>query len=97
VCWIADPDYIGTSAITRLKKPRTRELTDSREEVNAAISGIRSAVERRIAHLKNWKIVVTGCRGRLREPPNLIRIGTKLGFYRLGWGPMNNALGNQNR
>jgi hypothetical protein len=37
------------------------------------------------AHLKNWKILATGCRGRLSELPNIIRIITALEFYRLGW------------
>jgi hypothetical protein len=45
----------------------------------------RSAVERCIAHLKNWKILATGYRGRLAELPNVIRIVTRIEFYRLGW------------
>jgi len=42
-------------------------------------------VERCIARLKNWKILATGYRGRLAELPNVIRIITKLEFYRLDW------------
>ncbi|GDY34099.1 hypothetical protein GTS_57320 [Gandjariella thermophila] len=49
------------------------------------ISSLRSAVERCIAHVKNWKILATGFRGRLAELPNVIRIVTTLEFYRLGW------------
>jgi hypothetical protein len=85
VCWIADPAYVSTSAITPTKKPRHGELDHNRKEVNATISGIRSAVERCIAHLKNWKILATGYRGRLDELPNIIRIITRLEMYRLGW------------
>lgn len=84
-CWIADPAYLGTAAITPTKRPRGTELSENRREVNAHISSIRSAVERAIAHLKNWKILATGYRGRLTELPNIIRIVTRLEFYRLGW------------
>jgi len=62
-----------------------RELSDDRKATNKTISGLRSAVERCIAHLKNWKILATGYRGRLAELPNVIRIITKLEFYRLDW------------
>jgi len=85
VSWIADPAYVGTSAITPGKKPIRGELTEDRKQANKVISGYRSAVERCIAHLKNWKILATGYRGRLNELPNIIRIITKLEFYRLGY------------
>lgn len=83
--WIADPGYQGTSAITPQKKPRGRELTDEQKESNREISLIRSAVERAIAHLKNWKILATGYRARLAELPRVIRIVSRLEYYRLGW------------
>jgi len=83
VCWIADPAYIGTTAITPEKKPQGRDLTDDRKQANRIISGMRSAVERCIAHLKNWKILATGYRGPLDELPGTIRIITKLELYRL--------------
>ena len=84
-CWIADPAYISTSAITPMKRPQGQELTDDRKEYNREISAIRSAVERCIAHLKNWKILATGYRGPLRELPTVIRTVTRLELYRLGW------------
>lgn len=83
--WTADPGYQGTTATTPKKKPKNDELTDYEKTVNKTISGRRSAVERCIAHLKNWKILATGYRGRLAELPNVIRIVTRLEFYRLGW------------
>jgi hypothetical protein len=36
-------------------------------------------------HVKNWKILATGYRGRLAELPDIIRIIAALEFYRLGW------------
>ena len=85
VSWIADPAYIGTTAITPTKRAPGKDLTDDRKATNKVVSGMRSAVERAIAHLKNWKILATGYRGRLAELPEVIRIIVKLEFYRLGW------------
>lgn len=82
---IADPGYQGTSATTPRKKPPGGELSVGDKADNKTISSIRSAVERCIAHLKNWKILATGYRGRLAELPNVTRIITALEFYRLGW------------
>ncbi len=82
---IGDAAYQGTSAITPRKKPRGGELSQGDKANNKTISSLRSAVERCIAHLKNWKIIATGYRGRLSELPTIIRIITALEFYRLGW------------
>lgn len=84
-CWIADPAYQGTSAITPTKRRAHHDLTEDRKVTNRTISALRAAVERAIAHLKNWKILATGYRARLAELPNPIRTITKLEFYRLGW------------
>ena len=83
--WIADPGYQGTSAITPQKKLPGRELNEEQKESNRQISLIRSAVERAIAHLKNWKILATGYRARLSELPTVIRVVSRLEYYRLGW------------
>ena len=82
---IADPAYQGTHAITPRKKPKGGELSVGDKANNKIISSLRSAVERCIAHFKNWKILATGYRGRLSELPNIIHIITALEFYRLGW------------
>jgi hypothetical protein len=82
---IADPAYQGTHAITPRRKPQGGELSTNDKVSNKEISSLRSAVERCIAHVKNWKILATGYRGRLAELPSVIRIVTSLEFYRLGW------------
>ena len=82
---IADPGYQGTLAITPRKKPKGGQLSVGDKANNKTISSIRAAVERCIAHVKNWKILATGYRGRLTELPNIIRIITALEFYRLNW------------
>ncbi|MFC5110877.1 transposase family protein [Kibdelosporangium philippinense] len=82
---IGDPAYRGTHTITPRKKPKGGELSAGDKVNNKFISSLRSVVERCIAHIKNWKMIATGYRGRLSELPNIIRIITSLEFYRLGW------------
>jgi hypothetical protein len=82
---IADPAYQGTHAITPRKKPKGGELSTGDKANNKTISSLRSAVERCIAHFKNWKILATGYRGRLAELPGIVHIITALEFYRIGW------------
>lgn len=83
--WLADGAYSATTATTPLRRPPGRELTRAQKHFNHDVSSIRCAVERCIAHLKNWKILATGYRARLHELPAIIRIITKLELYRLGW------------
>lgn len=82
---IGDLGYQGTNVITPRRKAQGGEHSIRDKEANRTISGIRSSIERAIAHLKNWKILATGYRGRLAELPNIIRIVTALEFYRIGW------------
>jgi hypothetical protein len=82
---IGDPAYQGSHVVTPRKKPKGGELSAGNKANNRFISSIRSAVERCIAHVKNWKILATGYRGRLSELSSVIRIITSLEFYRLGW------------
>lgn len=82
---IADSAYLGTNAMTARKRTKHVGLSHGDQSNNRTISTIRSPIERCIAHVKNWKILATGYRGRLNELPNIIRIITTLEFYRLGW------------
>jgi hypothetical protein len=82
---VADKGYQGTNMITPTKKPKNREPDPDRLAANKVLSGIRSAVERAIAHLKNWKILGTGYRGRLSELPALVRTIIRLERFRTCW------------
>lgn len=82
---VGDLGYLGTTVITPRRKPPGGQLSTRDTDSNMEVSALRSAVERAIAHLKNWKILATGYRGRLTELPAIIRIVTTLEFYRLGW------------
>jgi hypothetical protein len=79
---IGDKGYQGTGMITPTKKPPGRDLTDVRQACNTAINRIRAAVERAIAHLKNWKILKTGYRRSLHRFAAVLRTVTKLEMYR---------------
>ena len=79
------PRLSGNSRNHTRKKPQGGELSTGDKANNRTISSLRSAVERCIAHLKNWKILATGYRGRLSELPNILRIIAALEFYRLDW------------
>jgi hypothetical protein len=82
---LGDLGYRGTTVVTPTRKPVDGELSPRDKEYNKELAAMRSAVERVIAHLKNWKILASGYRGRLSELPAVIRIVTALEFYRLGW------------
>lgn len=84
-CWIADPGYQGTNAFTPGKRRPGQGLSDEQRENNAMLSHARSGIERAISHLKNWKMLATGYRGRLRELPAVIRVVSAIELYRLGW------------
>ncbi|MBW3086921.1 hypothetical protein KEM60_03150 [Austwickia sp. TVS 96-490-7B] len=45
---------------------------------------IRSRVERAIGHLKQWKILATGYRGRLAELPDIFATTTRIELCRIG-------------
>jgi hypothetical protein len=82
---IADLGYIGEPVRTPAKKPPKGELSPAQIEANKHLSGIRVAVERCIAHLKNWKILATGYRRPLRKLALCLATITALEFYRLNW------------
>ncbi|GAB3802881.1 IS5/IS1182 family transposase [Micromonospora zhanjiangensis] len=84
---IGDKGYQGTGLTTPYRKPPGRDLTDVRRACNTAINRIRAAVERAIAHLKNWKILKTGYRRSLHDFPRVLRTVTKLEIYRWSTRP----------
>ncbi|MDR1428497.1 MAG: transposase family protein, partial [Bifidobacteriaceae bacterium] len=67
--WLADTAYASHGAITPIKKPQGRELAESEKAFNKQISSMRCAVERAIAHLKNWRIISRGYRRQLKKLP----------------------------
>jgi hypothetical protein len=79
---LADLGYVGVEMLTGHKKPPGGELTDNQKQVNTDLSGIRAAVERAIAHLKNWKILSSRYRGPLDKFPSVVRTIVALAFFK---------------
>jgi hypothetical protein len=85
---IGDTAYPRHAVIKpRRKRPKHDDHTPADKVWNHSVNTLRAAVERTISHVKNWKILATGYRGRLHELPNLIRAVTNLEHYRLNWQP----------
>jgi hypothetical protein len=82
---IADLRHLGEPVVTPVKKPPKGELSLAQTEANKHLSGIRSAVERCIVHLKNWKILATGYRWPLRKLAICLAVVAALEFYRPDW------------
>jgi hypothetical protein len=83
---IGDGGYQGIGMITPAKKPPGGELTDQQKAYNYSVNRLRAAVERAIAHLKNWQILKTGYHRIMTGFPDLLRTVTGLEIFRV-WGP----------
>jgi hypothetical protein len=83
--WLADSAYSATNAITPVKRKPGQELSESDKQFNKQVSGLRCVVERRVSHLKNWRILSRGHRRQLKQLPFTIALVVKLERYRLGW------------
>ena len=77
-----DKGYIGCGIITPDRKPPGGELSDQQKAYNTSVNRIRAAVERAIAHLKNWKILKTGYHRIMHDFPDVLRTVTMLEIYR---------------
>jgi hypothetical protein len=66
---VADLGYVGVQGIdvVPFKKPQGRELHPDHAAFNTALSPIRAAVERAVAHLKTWRMLSEEG-GRYRAP-----------------------------
>ncbi|MBX9399420.1 transposase [Streptomyces sp. TRM72054] len=82
---MGDLGYIGTGMLTARRKPPGRDRPEADKVFNRSISTLRAAVERAIAHLKDWKVLATRYRGLLTRFPRIVKTITALAFYKKGW------------
>ena len=83
---LGDHGYRGTTVIQPTRRAHGGgEHSPGDRTHNREHAALRAPVERAIAHLKQWKILATGYRGRLTELPTIIHIIASLEYYRLGW------------
>jgi len=68
-----------TPPLTPIKKTPGRKRLEWEKEFNRTVSSTRAT----IVTLKKWKILSTGYRHRLTEPPSIISLITKLELYRI--------------
>jgi hypothetical protein len=80
-----DLGYLGEPVVMPVKTPKNGDLSPAQKAANKHFSGLRAAVERCIAHLKNWKIIATGYRRPLQKLAICLLAVTGLEFYRLNW------------
>jgi DDE superfamily endonuclease/Helix-turn-helix of DDE superfamily endonuclease len=81
-----DKGYQGTGLVTPKKKPKGGELLDWQKEFNAQVSSYRAAVERLVAHFKNWKIFHTDYRRPYRTYRDAFDAARGLFFFSITWG-----------
>jgi hypothetical protein len=80
---IGDGGYQGAGPITPHKKPPGGELTAQQKAYNYSVNRLRAAVERSIAHLKNWsQILKTGYHRIMTDFPDVLRTVTGLEIFR---------------
>ncbi|MGW8955783.1 transposase family protein [Streptomyces sp. NPDC055709] len=82
---VGDLGYIGTGMLTARRKPPGRKRPEANKVFNQSVSTLRAAVERAIAHLKDWKILATRYRGPLTGLHHIVKTITTLTFYKKGW------------
>ncbi|MCA1605416.1 MAG: transposase, partial [Acidobacteria bacterium] len=78
---IGDKAYVGTGLVTPRKKPPGGELSIGDKDCNKEINGLRSAVERGIAHVKTWRIFHTDYRRPFRTFAQAFKTTRALYFF----------------
>ncbi|WP_159426071.1 transposase family protein [Streptomyces noursei] len=81
---IGDLGYIGSGLLTPRRKPPGQEQSAGDKRANRSVNTLRAAVERAIAHLKNWKILATRYRDPLTRFTLVTKTVTALAFYKKG-------------
>lgn len=79
--WTGDKGFIGRGMVTPIRKPVGRKLLDWEKEFNTGINKIRAAVERVIAHFKDWRILHTDYRRPFNTFTTTISAVVGLHFY----------------
>ncbi|WP_327591591.1 transposase family protein [Streptomyces chartreusis] len=82
---MGDLGYVGSGLLTPRRKPRGQERSMGDKVANHSVNTLRAAVERAIAHLKDWKILATRYRGPLTRFALVAKTITALAFYKKGW------------
>jgi hypothetical protein len=79
--WTGDKGYVGRGMVTPIKKTTHRDMLEWEHELSTGINGVRAAVERVIAHLKNWEVLHRDYRRPLTTFATTISAVVALHFY----------------
>jgi DDE superfamily endonuclease len=82
---LADLGYLGLGLLTGYRGPPGADLREALKVVNRDLARLRAAVERALAHLKDWKVLATRYRGPLDAFSQVVRTVTALAFFRTAW------------
>ncbi|MFE5548807.1 transposase family protein, partial [Streptomyces sp. NPDC056534] len=82
---LGDLGCVGSGLITPRRKPPGQKRSAGDKAANRSVNTLRAAVERAIAHLKDWKIFATRYRGPFTRFPAVVKAVTALAFYKAGW------------
>lgn len=82
---IGDKGYQGSALFTPTKKPQWRKLNEGEKKANAALSALRAAVERVVAHFKNWRILHTDYRRPYVTYRETFDAARALFFFSIKW------------
>jgi len=83
---IGDKGYQGCGMVTPRKTPPGGELSKGDKKDNAVISGLRTPVERLVAHFKSWRIFHTDYRRPYRTYREAYDAARGLFFFSVAWG-----------
>ena len=83
---IADKGFQGSGYLTPVKKPKGGHLTWLQNDYNNQISGLRAAIERAVAHLKNWRILHTDYRRPINTWETSFRAALGIYFFSIAEG-----------
>lgn len=78
---LGDKGYQAHVDISPTRKPPGGELSPEREANNTVINSFRAAVERAVAHLKNWRILQTRYRAPLAKFSEALSVIIGLYFF----------------
>jgi hypothetical protein len=82
---LAGLGYLGLGLLTGYRKPPGAQLHEAHQAVNRDLARLRAAVERAVAHLKDWTVLATRYRGPLGAFSQVVRTVTALAFFRTAW------------
>jgi DDE superfamily endonuclease/Helix-turn-helix of DDE superfamily endonuclease len=83
---IADKGFQGSGYSTPVKKPQGGYLTWLQTDFNNQLSGLRAAIERAVAHIKNWRILHTDYRRPINTWETSFRAAIGLFFFSITQG-----------